>query len=263
MILQRHCRLPLLQENEPFNMIAAIIQARTGSTRLLNKIFLDIEGKPLIWHIAHRISHSKMIERIIIATTTNLRDDILENWARNQRLDVFRGSEEDVLSRYYEAAQFYDVDTIVRITSDDPFKDPVIIDLVVSSFLNNQVDFAYNNNPPTFPEGLDVEVFSSAALADANKDSADPFEREHVTQFFYRNSHRFRQTNIENPQNLSYLRWTIDSQPDIDMAREVYSKLYKSGNIFLMNEILDLLRKYPYIADMNAGVKRSAMYSLK
>jgi spore coat polysaccharide biosynthesis protein SpsF len=243
-------------------MIAAIIQARTGSTRLPNKIFSDIKGQPLIWHIVRRISYSKMLERVIIATTTNQRDDMLENWARNQKLDVFRGSEEDVLSRYYEAAQFYDVDTIVRITSDDPFKDPAIIDLVVSSFLNKQVDFAYNNNPPTFPEGLDVEVFSSSALADANKDSVDPSEREHVTPFFYRNPHRFKQSNTENHQNLSYLRWTIDSQQDLDMAREVYSKLYKSDNIFLMNEILDLLRKYPYIADLNAGEKRSAMYSL-
>jgi len=243
-------------------MIAAIIQARTGSTRLPNKIFLDIKGKPLIWHIVSRISYSKMLERVIIATTTNKRDDMLENWARNQKLDVFRGSEEDVLSRYYEAAQFYDIDTIVRITSDDPFKDPEIIDLVVSSFLKNKVDFAYNNKPPTFPEGLDVEVFSVSALAEANKDSTDPFEREHVTQFFYRNPRRFKQINVENSINLSCLRWTIDSQQDLDMAREVYSKLYKSNNIFLMNEILDLLKKYPFIADMNASVKRSVMYSL-
>lgn len=253
--------MPSLQENEPFKMIAAIIQARIGSTRLPNKIFADIEGKPLIWHIVRRISYSKMLQRIIIATTTNQRDDILENWVRNQRLDVFRGSEDDVLSRYHEAAEFYDVDTIVRITADDPFKDPEIIDLVISSFLKNKVDFAYNNKPPTFPEGLDVEVFSFSALADANKDSVDPSEREHVTQFFYRNPHRFKQINVQNSKNFSCLRWTIDSQQDLNMAREVYSKLYKSNKIFLMNEIIEILEKYPYIANMNASAKRSAMYS--
>jgi spore coat polysaccharide biosynthesis protein SpsF len=118
-------------------------------------------------------------------------------------------------------------------------------------------------NPPSFPEGLDIEVFSFEALSRAARDSIDPFEREHVTQFFYRNPQRFTQINVTNHQNISHLRWTIDTQQDLDMAREVYSRLYRDGEIFVMKDILGLLAEHPYIAEMNADVKRSDMYSSK
>jgi spore coat polysaccharide biosynthesis protein SpsF len=127
--------------------------------------------------------------------------------------------------------------------------------------LNEELDFAYNNNPPSFPEGLDTEVFTFNALEQAYLNAKDAFEQEHVTQFFYRNPTLFKNKNYTYPQNKSYLRWTIDTVKDYEMATEVYNHLYKEGTIFLMNDIFELLKKYPAIAEINSDVKRSAMYS--
>ncbi|MFA5412021.1 MAG: glycosyltransferase family protein [Candidatus Micrarchaeia archaeon] len=243
--------------------VTAIIQARVSSSRLPNKIFAQISGKPLVWHVVDRLKHSKRITRIAVATTTNPADNVLEKWCRENKIEVFRGSEEDVLSRYFHAAKSMGAETIVRITSDDPFKDPEIIDKVVDLFVKNKLDFAYNNNPPSFPEGLDVEVFSMEALERAQAESRDPYEREHVTQYFYRHPEKFRQMNLANKEDRSSLRWTIDTKEDLEMARAVYAELYKGGKIFLMGDILRLIRERPEIPSMNSGVKRSAMYEKK
>lgn len=242
-------------------MIAAIVQARTGSTRLTNKVFKDLCGKPLIWHIINRLKYSHKIDKTILATTQNVNDNILEEWALENNIPCYRGSENDVLDRYYQASLHFKVDTIVRITADDPFKDSQIIDEVINLFEENNLDFAYNNSPPTFPEGLDTEVFSFDALGKALKNSIDPFEREHVTQYFYRNPSIFSQACLKNPTDLSYLRWTIDTQQDWDMAEIVYNKLYPTIENFGMSDILELINKEPYIAAINSTVKRSAMYT--
>lgn len=243
--------------------VSAIIQARVSSTRLPNKIFALISGKPLIWHVVDRLRRSKSISRVAVATTTNPADDVLEKWCRENNIEVFRGSEEDVLSRYFHAAKGMGAEVIIRVTADDPFKDPTIIDKVVEMFLKNKLDFAYNNKPPTFPEGLDVEVFSMAALEKAQAESKDPYEREHVTQYFYRHPEKFRQMNLANKEDISSMRWTIDTKEDLGMARAVYKGLYKEGKIFLTADILRLIKEHPEIASMNSGVKRSAMYEKK
>jgi len=242
-------------------MIAAIVQARTGSTRLTNKVFKNLCGKPLIWHIINRLKYSRKIDKIILATTQNVNDNILEKWALENEVHCFRGNEDDVLDRYFQAAKYFSVDTIVRITADDPFKDSQIIDEVINLYEENNLDFAYNNSPPTFPEGLDTEVFSFNALEKASHNSIDLFEREHVTQYFYRNPLTFNQACLKNPTDLSYLRWTIDTQLDWDMAEIVYNKLYQSIENFSMSNILELINKEPYIAEINSAVKRSAMYT--
>lgn len=244
-------------------MIAAIIQVRTGSTRLPNKVFKILCGKPLIWHIANRLTFSQKIDKIIIATTQNRNDDVLEKWALENEIPCFRGKENDVLDRYYQTAKYFSVDTIVRITADDPFKDPYIIDEVIKLFEENNLDFANNNNPPTFPEGLDTEVFSFKALQQVWENSKDDFEKEHVTQYFYRNPSLFRQQCLKNSTDLSYLRWTIDTQPDWEMTKIVYEKLFHFKSIFIMSDILDLLGKEPYIAKINSNVKRSFLYNNK
>lgn len=241
-------------------MITAIIQARTSSTRLPNKVFKNLCGKPLIWHVVNRLKPSKKIESIILATTNNPSDDILEQWAINNDISCFRGDEDDVLSRYYFAALNAKAETIIRVTADDPFKDFNIIDKVICLFEENNLDFAYNNNPPTFPEGLDTEVFSFESLEKAHKNSCDKFEREHVTQFFYRNSSLFNQKCLKNNIDLSNLRWTIDTQEDWDMAEKVYNKLFPKNELFDMYDILDLLKEEPQIMEINSNVKRSAMY---
>lgn len=240
----------------------AIIQARLGSTRLPKKVFADLAGKPLIWHVINRLKYSDRINNIVLATTNSSKDDELANWAIKENVNLFRGSENNVLERFYFAAKHYSADIIVRITADDPFKDPAIIDKVIDKLLEDNLDFAYNNNPPTFPEGLDTEVFTYNAIEKAYFHSNDDYEKEHVTQYFYRNSELFKQSNFENVNNISNLRWTIDTELDYEMTKQVYNFLYKNGSIFQTNDILKLLDEKPEISQINIDVARSAMYKL-
>lgn len=241
-------------------MVVAIIQARLGSTRYPRKIFLDLSEKPLIWHVINRLKFSQKINKIVLATTDNHNDDELARWAENEKVALFRGSENNVLERYYYAAKNFSARIIVRITADDPFKDPVIIDKVIDKLINEKLDFAYNNNPVSFPEGLDTEVFTFNALEKAYLHSIDDFEKEHVTQYFYRNKGEFKQANILNEENLSALRWTIDTEMDYIMAKEVYKLLYKANDIFLMDDILEVLKQNPHISQINKEIPRSDMY---
>ncbi|RED44300.1 spore coat polysaccharide biosynthesis protein SpsF [Aestuariispira insulae] len=231
-----------------------------GATRLPGKVMRPLAGKPLIAHIVERLRFSRRITDIVLATTVSPADDVLQAWCEQNGILCVRGSEADVLGRYCKAANAVGADVIARITADDPFKDPVITDLVVDCLLENGLAFASNNNPPSYPEGLDAEVFTYAALECAGKEAKDPFEREHVTQFFYRNPDRFPQRNIACDQGYPQYRWTIDTEADFQMAEAVYSSLYREGQIFLMNDIIGFLEENPLIAKMNIGEKRSAMY---
>lgn len=241
-------------------MITAIVQARMSSTRLPGKIMSTFSGNTLLGHIIERISYSKYISAIIVATTENAADDKLTEWLEANRVAYFRGSELDVLNRYYKAAKHVNAKHIARITSDDPFKDPHILDDVAQLYFEKSLDFAYNNKPPSFAEGLDTEIFSFDALSRAERTATDPFEREHVTQHFYRNPEKFKQKNLTSPLDYSYLRWTIDTEEDLSMAKRVYETLYKQGEIFLAEDILSLIDKNPQIPLINQNVKRSDMY---
>jgi spore coat polysaccharide biosynthesis protein SpsF len=242
------------------NNIVAIIQARTSSTRFPNKVFADLCGKPLIWHVFNRIQSSRFINSFILSTTNNELDNSLVDWAKDNNTLYFRGDENNVLKRYFDTAKYYKADIIVRITSDDPFKDIEIIDNVISLLIINELDFAYNNNPPTFPEGMDVEVFTFDALEKAYFQCNDDFEKEHVTQFFHKNVKLFNMKNLSFKENLSNYRWTIDTKLDFEMTRLVYNKLYNVNKIFKMNDILNLIVNHPEIPLMNQFVERSQMY---
>jgi spore coat polysaccharide biosynthesis protein SpsF len=240
--------------------VGAIIQARTGSTRLPNKVFSKILDKPLLWHIYRRLTYSKLIDTIIIATTDKKEDDIIEQWAIENKILVYRGSEHDVLSRFYNAASENNLDIIVRVTADDPFKDPVLIDSSIMELITQKLNFVYNNKPPTFPEGLDVEVFDFDSLKIANNESISLFEREHVTQYFFNNLVDFKYLNIYSKENNSLLRWTIDTAIDLKMTEVIYEYLYKENQIFLYQDILNLIKEKPHIASINSKVERSDMY---
>ena len=245
-------------------MNVAIIQARCGSTRFPSKIFVDLASKPLIWHVVNRLKYCTLIDKIIIATTTNQNDDRLAKWAEEENLLVYRGSEVDVLNRYYSAAKTFGLhgnDIIIRITADDPFKEPALIDHIIDVVLKGEADFAYNNNPPTFPEGLDCEVFTMSALEKAETSSVDPYEREHVTQYMYRHPELFKGKNISQKEDLSYLRFTLDTPIDYQMVQTVYNHLYKDNRIFVLRDILELFQKYPEIPYINSKVPRSTMYN--
>lgn len=241
--------------------VNAIIQARCGSTRFPNKVFADINGKPLLWHVVNRLKYSDLIDEIIVATTVNAKDDVIETWCKNENVKCFRGSEDDVLDRYYQASLAFPSDYVVRVTADDPFKEPGVIDQVIGKLINENLDLVTNNFPPSFPEGLDCEAFTFEILRTMALNATDPFEREHVTQYVYRNPDRFKIGNVSSDIPLSHLRWTIDNTEDYLMVKEIYNKRNKNSNdILLMDEILSILKENPDIANINSGVKRSAMY---
>tara|TARA_B100001758_G_C18416994_1_gene621037 strand:- start:23377 stop:24108 length:732 start_codon:yes stop_codon:yes gene_type:complete len=240
--------------------IVAIVQARCGSTRLPNKVFLKILKKPIIWHVFNRLNNSKKITKLVLATTDSKSDDDLEKWAIKNRIDYYRGSEDNVLNRFYNASKKYNADIIVRITADDPLKDVNIIDQVIDMTINNGLDFGFNNFPPTFPEGMDVEVFTFDALQIAEENSTDSFEREHVTQYFHRNSSLFNSQNYKSSKDYSKFRLTIDTELDLKMIDSIFTFFEKSTKKMNYKNILDLLLSKPEISMINSEVKRSEMY---
>ena len=241
--------------------VHAIIQARCGSSRFPNKVFADINGKPLIWHVVNRLSYAKTIDKIVVATTISEKDDKIEAWCRDNSVACFRGSENDVLNRYYAASVTFSSDVVVRITADDPFKEPSVIDAVVSKLIQEGYDHVTNNLPPSWPEGLDCEAFTFDALKMSEQSAKDNFEREHVTQYIYRNPDKFVIGNYASVDNLSSLRWTIDNEADYEMVKAIYShRDPKNEGILLMAEILEILEKYPELSKINSEVERSAMY---
>lgn len=242
--------------------IKAIIQARTGSTRLPNKVLLEINGKPLLWHVINRLSFSKKLDQVILATTDNQADDLLEDFAKKYGINYFRGSENDVLDRYYQCAKLNEADVIVRITADCPLIDPEVVDKVIENFLNNKenCDYCANVLPPTFPDGLDTEVFSFKTLERAWNEAKLTSEREHVTAYIYKNPEKFKLQNVANEIDLSSLRWTVDTENDFKFVKEVYQQLGKDKEIFYMKDILDFLEKNPELKDINSNSKRNEGY---
>jgi spore coat polysaccharide biosynthesis protein SpsF len=241
-------------------VIVAIIQVRMESTRLPGKIMSNLCNKPMIYHVCNRLKASTWINKIIIATTDQVSDNSIEEWAEQNGITCYRGNVDNVLSRYYYAAKEAEAEFIVRITGDDPFKDSIIIDKVVDMLLREELDFACNNLPPSFPEGLDVEVFTFAALKKAFENSTDDFEKEHVTQYFYRNPKLFKIKNYWHTEDISYLRLTVDTQNDFQLASEIYNRLYINNEFFGFEDILSLKRSEPDLFKINQNENRSAMY---
>lgn len=240
--------------------VVAIIQARMGSTRLPGKTLVKISGAPLLLHIINRIKASETIDAIIIATTQLPEDDVLEKLAADHCIACYRGSTDDVLDRFYQAAQTCEAEVIVRITADDPFKDPEILDHCCHYLLEHpHVDYVSNTMKPTYPEGLDIEVFRFRALEISWKQAKLHSEREHVTPFIWKNPKIFRCVNIEHDEDLSHYRWTLDYPEDLKFTLQIYEKLSDKG-IFHMNDILDLLKKYPDLLKINNIFVRNEGY---
>ena len=245
--------------------VAAIIQARMGSTRLPGKILEPICGKPLLQHVVERIKKVQKIDEIVIATTTSERDNVLANEvARIQEIGIFRGSEEDVLDRYYRVAQKAGAEVIIRITSDCPLIDPVVIDAMIEIFLKRitekaPIDYLSNTLVRTFPRGLDAEVFSFAALEKAFCEAKEGYQREHVTPYIWQNPDIFKQECFKNEEDLSFHRWTVDEVEDLRLVREIYKELYRGGHCFLLKEVVDLFRRQPQLLDINAHIRQKEL----
>jgi spore coat polysaccharide biosynthesis protein SpsF len=238
------------------NNIIAIVQARTGSTRLPGKILKKILDKPMLLLMLERLSTSHLIDKIVVATTTDKEDDVLENLSKSNGFNVFRGSVLDCLDRYYQTAKHYNAKIVLKITSDCPLIDPVIVDEVIQYFLDNENKFDYVSNvrPPTFPDGLDVEIFTFSVLEYAWNNATDPIHREHTTTFIHSQPEKFKIGNHFMPKNQNLFlshRWTVDYLEDFEFIKKIYENLYNSENIFLMNEILIFLKKHPDILAIN------------
>lgn len=237
--------------------IVAIIQARMGSTRFPGKILKKVLGKTLLEYQLERVQRSKLIDEIVIATTTNKSDDVIVELCNSLGISTFRGSEENVLSRYYETAVKYEADVIVRITSDCPLIDPDIIDKVIQLYLDKQpVDYASNTLERTFPRGLDTEVFSFEALKKAHEEATLQRDREHVTAFIYTNRNLFSLTYLENEIDYSYHRWTVDTKEDFDLISLILEAIYPNNPTFTMKDVIVLLNDNPDWLEINAHIEQ-------
>ncbi len=239
--------------------IVAIVQARMGSTRLPGKVLKDIEGKPMLWHIVNRLKHAKLIDKIVIATSVNKKDEAIEKFCKENNIDCFRGNEEDVLARYYETAKEYNADIIIRITSDCPLIDPEIVDLVVRRHKENSADYTSNTLKRTYPRGLDTEVFGFYALEEAYKRAKELYQREHVTPFIYEHPELFKLQNVENNKDLSYLRFTVDEEKDLELVRKIYKRLFNNKKNFYLQDIMVILKREPFLIEMNKSVKQKSL----
>jgi len=239
--------------------VAAIVQARMGSTRLPGKVMMDVLGRPLLARVIERAQAIPGVERVILATTADPRDQPLIALAGARGIAAFAGSEDDVLDRYYQAARQFEVEVVVRITADCPLLDPGVSGAVLARFLRGDVDYASNTHPPTFPDGLDTEVFSFAALARAWRDASLPSEREHVTAYLWKNPDRFRLANVSNNADLSAERWTVDEAQDLEFVRAIYAALGQP--VFGMADVLHVLEQHPELRELNSALKRNAGYA--
>ncbi|WP_347834680.1 glycosyltransferase family protein [Gracilibacillus sp. JCM 18860] len=213
--------------------VVAIIQARMGSTRLPGKVLKKIKGgETVLSHVINRVSKSKNVDNIVIATTIQKDDDQIVKEVTDLGYTVYRGSENDVLERYYQAILQSSANIIIRITSDCPLIDPIVIDEMVEVFINNNYSLVTNAGADaslrTFPRGLDVEIFSREALEKAYINATLPYQREHVTPYIYENEASI--FYYKNKEDNSNHRWTLDTKEDYRLIEEIYNNLYMGGN---------------------------------
>lgn len=243
--------------------VIAIVQARMGSKRLPGKTMLPICGTPMIGVLLERLSKCKSLNKIVVATTNERSDDVLEGYlVENSKTPVFRGAQNDLLARYFECATLHNANVIVRITADDPLKDPTIVDYAVEHFLSSQpLDYISNCLTASFPEGLDVEVFSYAALKNAHENATLRSEREHLTPYIVNNPKLFSLKNFECHEDLSSWRWTVDKPNDYIFIKNIFEKFYPEfGFHFSYLDVIEYIKSNPSLLKINSGTVRFEGY---
>ncbi len=240
-------------------MIVAVLQARFSSTRLPGKVMMPILGKPMLALQIERNLRSKLIDKLIIATSEEVADDPIASLCEDIGVDCFRGSLNDVLDRFYLAAKPHSPSHVVRLTGDCPLADPEVIDATIDFAVKGGFDYASNcQDPFTFPDGLDVEVLRFAALEAAWRESELPSHREHVTPFVRKQPDRFTVGHHQNKEYLGHLRWTVDELEDFALVSKIYEELYEKSPEFSMQDILQLLKTSPELSELNAHIARNA-----
>lgn len=282
-------------------MKIAIIQARRSSRRLPDKVLLDIGGKPMLQRVVERTRQAKRLDEVIVATTTAPEDETIVQLCQQIGVPAVRGSVFDVLDRFYQAARQFQADSIVRITADCPLIDPALVDQVIEAFLEwgrpsplaplplgerkwIGWDFAANRLPPpwkrTFPIGLDVEVCTFAALERAWQEATQPYHREHVMPYIYEEERSvhistlqtppfvpevppgfFRVLQVDHAPDYGSYRWTVDTPEDLEFVRQVYAR-FGNRDSFSWLEVLDLVKRHPELAQINASVPHKAVHEV-
>lgn len=238
-----------------------ILQARTSSTRLPGKVLLPILDKPMLSHQIARLKGIKTAHKLIIATSELESDDGIADLCQALNVSCFRGSLDDVLDRYYQAAKANNpnatVKTIVRVTGDCPVIDSEIIDKVIELFHQSGADYCSNCDPATLPDGLDVEVFTFAALTKAWHEAKKPSEREHVTPYIRNNKSIFTCANYTHPNDLSHYRLTVDEGVDFELITQIYQALYPIKPAFNLSDIITFLQQNPELGQLNQHIIRN------
>lgn len=240
------------------------VQARMGSTRLPGKVLKPVLGKPLLFYLMERLQCSKEADAIVVATTTLPQDDIIVEFCKKNKFIVFRGNPEDVLERYYKAAEERKPDAVVRINGDCPLIDPEVVDEVIRTYKKGipNWDYVSNTIERTFPRGMDTEIFSYEALEKDYKEAKEPDEREHVTLYMYRHPEFFRLHNVACKPNASEHRWTVDTGEDFELIRRIIEALYPKNPHFTMKDILTLLKKHPEWSQINVHIQQKSTNKL-
>lgn len=257
--------------------VAAIIQGRMSSSRLPGKILADIAGQPMLQRVFVRTSRAATVTETIFATTTDSADDPVAEYCGFSGIPFARGSQFDVLDRYYQTAKQAKADVVVRITADCPVIDPALIDDCVNTLLDQKFDFVCNRLPPpfhrTYPIGLDTEVCTFDALEKAWKESTETFHREHVMPYFYEgivlttvsrqlqtgtSSRGFKIALLNHATDFGDYRWTVDTPEDLEFIRQVYNR-FNGRDDFSWKEVLDLVHNEPKLMEINAGVKHKTL----
>lgn len=237
-------------------MVGAIVQARMTSTRLPGKVMMEICGRPVIDYLLERLSFCKNLQIIVLATTTNREDDPVADYVQKKGIPLYRGSEHDVLDRYYQAARQFGVTDIMRITADCPLLDPNICDRLVEAYLHKKVDYIVTAQ--TFAEGLDGEVFSFKILEKAWKEARLKTEREYVTQYFHNQKQLFKMSILHNERDDSKYRFTVDEKNDFLVVKSILEEFTRQGNkVYQTADIKKFLDAHPEIFVLNAHIIRN------
>ncbi|WP_392534974.1 cytidylyltransferase domain-containing protein [Nostoc sp. C117] len=238
-------------------MILGILQARVSSSRLPGKVLKPILGSPMLVRQIERLERACLIDRLIVATSNDVNDNPIAELCQELDIEVFRGKLDDVLDRFYQTAQPLKPENIVRLTGDCPLADPYLIDEVIHFHLLGGFDYTSNSLEPTYPDGLDVEIFRFNCLNIAWNEANLPSQREHVTSFINRQPERFKLGNYKNDIDLSCLRWTVDEALDFELVTKIYEYLYPNKVNFTTQDILELCSIYPELKTYNTCYKRN------
>jgi|694.fasta_scaffold27281_7 spore coat polysaccharide biosynthesis protein SpsF len=238
--------------------VTAIVQARMSSTRLPGKVLLDLSGAPMLQRQLERVQRATLLSNVVVATSTDVSDDPIAALCAELGVDCYRGDLSNVLGRFVGAIDAFPTDVVVRITADCPLISPQAIDSVVRAFLEADCDYLSNTLEPTFPDGVDIEVMTTQVLREVSAISSDQLEREHVTLGIYRRPDHFSVRNYRGEQDLSDLRWTVDSPDDLEFVTWVYESLFANNPHFEMADVLELLARRPENNRTSRDAKRNA-----